>query len=208
MDAVKDPGSANNPHDICTWRPVSECVDCSIAGRLKCRYDRGDLLHFMGLFLCFLSPALIGVILGGYGWCLFGWLALAVVFFGFWEIRILCSHCPYYAERGSTLHCIANYGCPKFWRYRPEPISRSEKIQLVVGFAMMAGYPFPFLILGGQFILASLAVWGLTVFFWTLRKYTCSRCVNFSCLLNGVPSELVDEYLRRNPVMREAWDKS
>jgi hypothetical protein len=29
--------------------------------------------------------------------------------------------------------------------------------------------------------------------------------VNFSCPLNVVPKEVVDEYLRRNPVMRRAW---
>ncbi|MCW3986976.1 MAG: hypothetical protein NWE87_01520, partial [Candidatus Bathyarchaeota archaeon] len=138
---------------------------------------------------------------------LLGWLALAIVFFGFWEIRILCSHCPYYAEKSVILHCIANYGCPKFWKYHPEPISNSEKIQLLIGFIVICGYPFPLLVLGEQFILLSLTVWGLIMFFWTLQKYTCSKCVNFSCLLNRVPKEVVDEYLKRNPVMRKAWEE-
>lgn len=42
--------SPNNPHDICTWRPVSECAGCSIAGRLKCRFKLGDLPCFLGMF--------------------------------------------------------------------------------------------------------------------------------------------------------------
>jgi hypothetical protein len=46
------------------------------------------------------------------------------------------------------------------------------------------------------------------MFFWTLREYTCSRCVNFSCPLNSVPREIVDAYLERNPVMRQAWQDS
>jgi hypothetical protein len=198
----------NNPYDICTWRPISECQDCTIGSRLKCRYSTGDLLHFLGLFLSFLFPALFGVIQSGYGRYLWGWAGFALIFFGFWEIRILCSHCPYYAEKGSTLHCIANYGCPKFWRYHPEPISKSEKFQLIIGFVVLGGYPFPFLILGGQLALSVLAAWGLTMFFWTLQKYTCSRCVNFSCLFNRVPRDVVDQYLRRNPVMRQAWEEN
>lgn len=198
----------NESFSICTWRPVSECEDCTIAGRLKCRFNRGDLFRFVGLFLLFLAPALLGMVLGGYGWYLLGWVGLGVIFFGFWEIRILCSHCPFYAEKGVILHCIANYGCPKFWRYRPEPISSSEKLQLVIGFVIVCGYPFPFLVPGGQFILSLLAVAGLTVFFWALRRYTCTRCVNFSCLLNRVPKEVVDEYLKRNPPMGRAWEKN
>jgi hypothetical protein len=197
----------NNPYNLCSWRPISECANCSIVGRLKCRYSSGDLFHFLGTLLSFLLPALIGVIVSGYGWYILGWMGLAIFFFGFWEIRILCSHCPFYAEKGTTLHCIANYGCPKFWKYHPEPISTSEKIQLVLGFVIMGGYPFPFLILGKQFILFLLAAWGLVMFFWALKKYTCSKCVNLSCLLNGVPKEVADEYLKRNPSMKKAFEK-
>jgi hypothetical protein len=206
--ATAKQGQTNSPYDLCSWRPISECKNCAIAGRLKCRYNSGDLLHFAGQFLSFLLPALVGMIWGGYGWYLLGWLGLMIVFFGFWEIRILCSHCPYYAEKGVTLHCIANYGCPKFWKYHPEPISNSERIQLLIGFIIVFGYPLPFLILGGQIIFCVLTTWGLIMFFWTLQKYTCSKCVNFSCLLNRVPKEVVDEYLKRNPVMKKAWEES
>jgi hypothetical protein len=206
MDATEM--QTNNPHDICTWRPASACTDCAVAGQLKCRFRWADLAHFLGMFLVFVLPAVIGVIRGGYGVALWGWLAFGVVFFGFWEIRILCSHCPYYADQGRTLHCIANYGCPKVWRYNPEPISRSEKIQLLIGFVILGGYPFPFLILGRQYAFAAVALWALVAFSWFLRQVVCSRCVNFSCVLNRVPKEIVDAYLRRNPTMREAWKKS
>ena len=198
--------SANNPYDICTWRPESECADCPIAGRLKCRFASGDLAHFMATFAVFALPAVVGVIQGGYGWYLLGWAAFCLFFFELWEIRILCSHCPYYAEKGRTLHCIANYGSFKAWKYHPEPISKNETVQLLIGFAILIGYPFPLMLLGGQFLWAIVALWGAVTFFWTLRKYTCSQCVNFSCVLNTVPQEVVDAYLARNPVMRQAWD--
>ena len=201
-------GEMNNPYNICGLRPVSDCKDCPIAGRLKCRFRRGDLFHFIGLFLLAFVAASVGMILSGYGWYLFGWAGLAIIFFGFREIRILCSHCPYYAEKGSTLRCIANYGCPKFWKYHPGPIGKSEKIQFVIGLVIMLGYPFPFMILGGQFILSILTACGLMIFWGALLRYTCSKCVNFSCLLNRVPKDVVDEYLGRNPVMRKAWEEN
>jgi len=48
-------------------------------------------------------------------------------------------------------------------------------VQLIIGFIILGGYPFPFLLLGGQFAWALVALWGLILFFWTLRKYTCSQ---------------------------------
>ncbi|RLC82623.1 MAG: hypothetical protein DRJ03_18715 [Chloroflexi bacterium] len=199
--------TTNNPYDICTWRPASACADCSLAGKLKCRFDWGDLGHFMATFAGFAIPAVIGVVRGSYGWYLLGWAAFLMIFFQLWEIRILCSHCPYYAEKGRTLHCIANYGSFKAWKYHPEPISKAETVQLVVGFTILGGYPFPFMLLGGQFAWALVAAWGLFLFFWTLRKYTCSQCVNFSCFMNTVPQEVVDVYLERNPTMKKAWEE-
>jgi hypothetical protein len=199
---------SRNPYDLCTWRPISECEGCALGARLKCRFRASDLLHFVAMFGGFALPAVIGVFEGGYGWYLLGWLGFALVFFELWEIRILCSHCPYYAEEGHTLQCIANYGSLKVWKYHPEPMSRSETIQLWIGFAILAGYPFPFLLLARQWALGLLALWGLMLFFWTLGKYVCSACVNFSCPLNRVPKETVDEYLRRNPTMRAAWEES
>ena len=207
--------SADNAYDICTWGPEAACEGCPLAPHLTCRFQRRHLLHFLGMFGVFAIPAVIGVIRSGYGWALLGWVAFCLVFFELWEIRILCSHCPYYAERGRTLHCIANYGSLKLWRYRPEPMGRSEKVQLWIGFAILGGYPFPFMVLGavtsgglGAVLWAVVALWGLVMFFWTLRLYTCSRCVNFSCPLNTVPEEIVEAYLARNPVMREAWEES
>ena len=194
-----------NPYNICTWRPASECDDCPLSGCLKCRFNRGDLSHFVGLFLLFAVPSLIGMIESGYTLYILGWIVYWIFFFEVWEIRILCSHCPYYAEKGRLLHCIANYGSLKLWKYHPERIKRIEKIQLIFGFIILGGYPFPFLIMGNQFILAGISMWGLIMVFWTLRKYTCSRCVNFSCFLNTVPPEIVNMYVDRNPVLKEAW---
>ncbi len=63
------------------------------------------------------------------------------------------------------------------------------------------------MLLGSQYAMAVVAILGGVIFFGTLRKTTCSRCVNFSCPLNLVPNDVVDEFLGRNPVMRKAWEE-
>ena len=40
------------------------------------------------------------------------------------------------------------------------------------------------------------------------KTFFCSTCVNFSCPLNTVPKTVVDEYLKKNDVMRKAWEES
>lgn len=56
--------------------------------------------------------------------------------------------------------------------------------------------------LEGALILAFIA------FNYCLNVYVCGRCVNFSCPWNRVEKTIVYEYLRQNPVMREAWEKT
>jgi hypothetical protein len=196
-----------NQYNICTWKPESECMSCEIEGKLKCRFNISDQLHFGGIFLTFAIPAIIGVILGGYGWFLFGWLLFAVLNFTFWEMYVLCRHCPFYARKGFILQCLANSGTPKFYKYAPGPMSMWESVQLIIIFIILIGYPFPFLILGGQYIMTGLAAWGAIMFYWTLHKYTCTKCVNFSCPLNAVPKQIVDAYINKNTVISEAWQE-
>ncbi|MHA1455193.1 MAG: hypothetical protein ACTSR5_04300 [Promethearchaeota archaeon] len=69
-------------------------------------------------------------------------------FFQVWENKILCSHCPYYAfEDEKKVKCYANYGIYKAWKYDPAPMSRSEKIQFIIGISIFAAIPLIFLLL-------------------------------------------------------------
>lgn len=197
-----------NPYNICSWNSEAGCKDCLEAKDLNCRFSFKRLFQFYLIFLPFAIPAIIGVRQSGYSPYLMGWLIMAVVFFGFWEIYILCRHCPYYVLEGLTIKCIANYGCPKIWRYQPGPISKFEKIQLVVGFILMSGYPFIFMILGNKPVYFALSLGGLFLFFGLLLKFKCTKCVNFSCLFNRVPKIKADAYLKRNPIMAKAWEEA
>jgi len=192
----------------CTAQSAPACKDCAIQSHLMCRYDRRDTLHFFMLALPFFVTTIGGVIAAGYGWYLLGWLAYAIFFFFGWEARVLCSHCPYWAEEGRVLHCHANYGVVKFWKYRPGPMSHAEQVQFVVGVIALVLYPVVFLFLGDQYLLAAIAIVSGVSWGYLLRRNICTRCINFSCPMNAVPKALVDAYLSQNPVMRLAWEQS
>ena len=199
---------SRNPHHICTWQPGSECADCQGATYLMCRFDARDLVFFLAGFLPFGITAVAGMIQGGFGWFLLGGLAYSVFFFFVWEARVLCSHCPYWALEDRVLRCHANYGVIKIWRYRPGPMSRAEQFQFIVGALLFVVYPLVFMLAGRQYLLILIALASVGSAGLSLWRNGCSRCVNFSCPANNVPKEVVDSYLRQNPVMREAWEAS
>lgn len=200
--------SKSNPSLPCTWQSEEGCQDCAIQGQLMCHFESRDLASFFMNVLPFAVTAVVGVIYAGYGWYLLGWLAYMLFFFFVWEARVLCSHCPMWAEEGHILHCHANAGVFKIWKYRPGPMSKAEQIQFSVGALLWMGFPFIFLLLGQQyaFILIGLTTIASGVF--NVRKTACNRCLNFSCPMNIVPKKSVDAYLRRNPAMRAAWEES
>lgn len=182
------------------------CDACAIKGNLHCHFSLRDLIHF--LFIAF-PPFLLGGagIYSMNGWLLIPWIIFVVAFFGFIEIRVMCSHCPHYAESLKSLKCWANYGSPKLWNYRPGPMTIIEKTIFFSGFAIVWGYPLALLILSKQLFL--LLVYSMTTigFFMTLMKFMCSQCMNFACPLNQVDENLRDQFFEKNPLVAEAWGK-
>lgn len=216
-----------NAFVICTWNEESGCVGCELKGKLNCRWDIRALKFFLlnqipCLVLAFFGTAVIGVMTGAW-WPVIVYAIACVALWGLGiETRLLCSHCPYYAEESKTLHCLALHGSPKFWRYRPEPMNRFEKTILILFFLFLSVFPVAVEAYGIWFIsanyselglIALLGMVGVTLatvmaflqFIYIMIYDFCSRCVNFSCPLNRVPKAMVDAYLEKNPVMKEAW---
>ena len=192
----------------CTWQPDSTCQDCLIKGKLQCRFEPNDLVHFFMIVLPFGVSAISGVIRAGFGNYLFLWLAYSIFFFFVWEARILCRHCPFWAEDSRVLHCHANYGVIKIWKFEPGPMSKSEKAQFIIGALIWLLFPFPVLLIGTQYLLTLIAGCAAVSAVFLLRRNVCSRCLNFSCPLNTVPDQLVESYLDLNPRMKKAWNSS
>ena len=180
------------------------CDDCVINNNLHCHFRLNDLIYFL---LIALPPFLLGGA-GIYlfsGWLLIPWISVVVAFFGFIEIRVMCSHCPHYAESTTSLKCWANYGSPKLWKYRPGPMTITEKIIFFAGFAVVWGYPLLFLIISKQLFLLIVYFMTTSGFFLTLTSFMCSQCINFACPLNSVDETTRSQFFDRNPSIAKAW---
>ncbi|MCK4724064.1 MAG: hypothetical protein KAT75_12205, partial [Dehalococcoidia bacterium] len=196
---------------------------------LNCRWDSGCLKFFLlnqipSLVLAFFGIVMAAILTGAW-WAL---IVYAIACIALWvlgiETRILCSHCPYYAEDSKILHCYALHGSPKVWRYRPGPMNRAEKATIVLFFLFLVLFPvlieaygiwslavnyaeFGLIALLGMIALTLATIMAGLQFLYILIHDFCSKCVNFSCPLNRVPKSMVDVYLDKNPVMKEAWAK-
>jgi hypothetical protein len=195
---------------------------------LNCRYDKHLARFFLWNQIPSLTLMLLGLALAGYitgiWWPLISVAFGAVALWGFGvETRLLCSHCPFYAGEGKTLHCLALDGFPKLWKYRPGPMTQVEKILLSALAIYLEAMPVAFQVYGVWYLwfhrLGRPAILGMALimlatvltewqFVYVIQHDFCARCVNFSCPLNRVPKETVDAYLVQNPVMRAAWEKS
>ncbi len=193
----------NPKKPIATCDAVS-CDDCPVPGRVHCHFRLRDWVHFLLISL----PSLL---VGGAGiyhvsaWALLPWVLFLVAFFGFIEIRVLCSHCPHYAEADGTLKCWANYGSPKLWKYRPGPMTLPEKAVFFAGLAVGWGFPLVFLAAGGQGFLLLVYALATCGFFMTLKAVMCSQCMNFACPLNSVRQGVRDQFFSRNQGVAQAW---
>lgn len=220
-----------NPYNICTLDKSSDCAACENQGKIACKFD----IRAKNAFTSAGMPAaiipitgfiLIGLFSGSW-WILVAYIAYFVIMFNVFEIRFLCSHCPYYPDNNRTLKCPGNYGSPKLWKYHPEPMNRFEKFMMkfsIIGMNFFIlplsglGYGILFLALnysefgliplGGMIALAIGSLITSLSFVSVLNTFYCSKCVNFSCPYNTVSKVVVDDYLRKNKVMKEAWEKS
>jgi hypothetical protein len=186
---------------------ADSCDGCAVNHAIHCHFTWKDLVHFL---LISLPPFLLGGV-GIYKqsvWLLVFWILIVIAFFGFIEIRVMCSHCPHYAEPGTSLKCWANYGAPKLWKYRPGPMSIIEKIVFFSGFVIVWGYPLVVLVVSGQWFL--LLVYGMTTaaFFMTLTNFLCVQCMNFACPLNRVEEDRRIKFFKQNPIVGKAWGKA
>ena len=111
----------------------ADCERCPLQSRLQCHFGGRELLRFLGIAFPVFTLGGIGMVRVD-AWLLLPWIALALSCFGFVEIRVMCSHCPHYAEPGTkSLQCWANYGSPRLWKYCPGPMAREENIFFFVG---------------------------------------------------------------------------
>lgn len=146
------------------------CEGCEIQGKLLCIHTPRDLADFGVLAVGWGIPFVAGMVMGKHWIGLAVWAGLAALFFGYVEARVLCRHCPHYAEEGFTLKCHANWGFPKFPRYDPRPMTRAEGIIFLAFVAVMFLYHVPFFIIGRQWLLLAVTSWAVVAWGWTVQR--------------------------------------
>jgi hypothetical protein len=175
-----------------------------VAHSIHCHFRPADLIHFYLICLPVFLVGGAGVLAVGIV-PLLVWIGIIIAYFGFIEIRVMCSHCPHYAEEGSSLRCWANYGSPKLWKYRPGPMSTAERVVFFAGLVAVFGYPVGFLAAGGLWFLLALYLLVTAAFAVTLKRFLCSQCMNFACPLNSVPQHVRVLFWESNPRIGKAW---
>ncbi len=194
----------NQPLHTCIEK---SCNNCDVSHDLNCHFNLSQLMRFLigGL------PSFIIAGIGIYSFnpaFLLPWIIMIISYFGFIEIRVMCSHCPHYAEPEiKSLKCWANYGSPKLWKFRPGPMSSIEKTVFILGFLLIIIYPFIFLLMSQNFII--LLLYSITILIggFLIHKFLCTQCINFACPSNRVDDEIRKKFFNKNPIIRDAWEK-
>ena len=195
---------ADKPIATCA---AASCEDCPLQSKVHCHFAQHDLTTFLLSVAPSFLLAGLGIILFN-AWWLIPWIAFILAFFGAIEIRVLCAHCPHYAEPGKSLQCWANYGSPRLWKFRPGPMVLWEKIVLFGGFALIWGGPMVLMALSAQWILLGLTAIATVWFFYHMQTHNCNQCFNFACPLNRVDDATQRAFLNRNPAQKEALKKA
>lgn len=193
--------------------PISTCQEkscegCGLQGKISCHFNGKQLAVFLainlvvfladGYFIFTFNPLL-----------LIPWILFIIAYFGFIEIRVMCSHCPHYAEPSTkTLKCWANYGSPKLWKYRPGPMSFWEKLIFISGLLVIALPPIVILFLQKSFIFLIAYIFLLVGWKIVLGLGYCSQCMNFACPLNITDDKTRQEFMDKNEIVREAYISS
>jgi len=221
---IENNNLANLPRN-CIANENSNCIECEIEGKLICFVEK----RFANIFaignasyrlLAITIFILSGLLIGNW-WMVITYTSIVIATFLIIEPRLLCSHCPYYEKEGKFLKCWALRGMPKLWKYRPEPISNTEKYLMLLFGTFIDLFPFVGLVWSiiyfamnfEENLVTGTLLIIISVFFLIIVGYfskvllgnTCKKCANFSCAMNKVPEEIVNQFLERNPKMRDSW---
>lgn len=211
----------------CVANKDNDCEDCELNDKLLCRFEKKFANKFLvgNIFYRVLANIILifAGILTEQWWMLYTYIIAIFLTFFMIEPRLLCSHCPHYAKEGKVLKCWALRGMPKFWKYRPVPISKIEKnIMLVVG-AFIDLFPYFGFIIGlldfilnpigaissGLGLIITTILFTVVVIYFSkiLLGYACKHCSNFSCAMNKVSEDVIKSFLAKNPILKSAFEK-
>ena len=133
-----------NPSKLCTIDKNADCDCCKLSDKLACKWNEKikncfAAIGFAPVLIAVFGIVFLGIITNSWG-PLIAYIIYVMSMFSIFEIRFLCSHCPYYPDGEKTLRCLGNHGSPKLWRYHPEPMNRLEKFLMRFAVWEKSGY--------------------------------------------------------------------
>jgi hypothetical protein len=123
------------------------------------------------------------------------YIGIVLFFFLIIELRFVCTHCFYYIQSKDCVKCIMLPGMPKVFKDRPGPSKQFEKTITFLGALPVFLFPIYWLISDLLLLGAYAVAWAL--FFLTVQRYECTRCINFECPVNRVPAEIKKDFKNR-----------
>jgi hypothetical protein len=212
----------------CITDEESNCSECELKDFLICRVEKNFANKFflgntayrvVALTILYLT----GLLVNQY-WLMSVYLGGIILVFFVLEPRLLCSHSPFYEKEGKVLKCWALRGMSKLWKYRPEPITKTERIAILAlgtfvdlfpllgiawGLFEFILNPFDNFVLGFLLIILSVIFILIMVYFTkNLLGNACHRCPNFSCAMNKTPQNIIEAFQNKNPKMKKAWKEA
>lgn len=160
---------------------------------LKMEHEFKDFLYWNFVTLTILFSAGLAIGISSTGWLL-AYIFIIFFHFGILEQYFFCTHCPYFVKGEKSLRCMMNWGWPRHFKSRPDPLGRLDLAITSLGFIILILFPLPWL-LKVPFLLGTYLV-SILIFLLTIWRYECIRCIYFRCPFNRVPAEVRKNYLK------------
>lgn len=120
------------------------------------------------------------------------WMILYIVISALMLVTIckfFCTHCPHY-DKGKTIKCMFFWRFPRLFNYRPGPYRFRDKFMTILATIVLLGFPVYWLFLEPGLLI--IYVLSLIVFFISVRRNECVRCIHRHCPVNSAPETSPD----------------
>jgi hypothetical protein len=166
----------------------------SISVILKTQHSIKDRLYWNFLNLLPFLVGSISIARDSIKWVAV-YIGIALFFFLVIELRFVCTHCFYYIRSKGCVKCMMFSGVPKIFKDRPGFHTPFEKIIIVLGVFSVFLFPVYWLFRDPLLLGAYVISWGL--FFFTVWRYGCIRCINFEFPVNRAPAEMRSDFKKK-----------
>jgi hypothetical protein len=154
--------------------------------QLRQSYSFSDFLYYTALAVVPFFTAFYAVFNRSTGWFVFYFLLCllsATLLY-----RYYCTHCPYYTRDGRFTKCMFFPGMPKAFQRRPGPLGFLDKGIAFTAAAVAIIFPLYWLFQQPGLLIIFLL--SFIVFWVTIRRNECSRCIFLDCPVNKAAEEL------------------